>query len=440
MQARTALLAAGAHLLLGCATPFEVPPNPAAGPRAHYGRVEVRAASVQPQTNFAQVLRTKGQAAATGAATGALIGAGELAHGLASCGGGYCGAAFMILLPVFVATGAIANAAVGAAGAESRRIVDAGEQAMLRGLERLQLQAEAAQRLERALAARGEPQGGPARIDVDVRRLEVRESAAPGSNVPRYALVLATRARLLAGEVSVDELTYAYSSRSAPARDWLADEARLFVEEMDAALTRTGEVLAEELMLLYYPPPPGGDDKALVPPYALKPLYPEPVHAIDIRGAWFERYRSSWGGLQFVAVDSLEPVFRWESFPRPVDVAGAGGAAGRFAEVSYEFALYEAQRIGVVYEFGRLLYRRAGLREPQTRLAPLQPCGRYVWTARARFRLDGQPRVTEWSGAYNAFPNQQPWEQRRGLQTTSLMRWGFPPERFYLPFRAPGNC
>ena len=63
-----------------------------------------------------------------------------------------------------------------------------------------------------------------------------------------------------------------------------------------------------------------------------------------------------------------------------------------------------------------------------------------MWTVRARFRLDGQPRVTEWSGAYNAFPNQQPWEQRRALQTTSMMRWGLQPERFYLPFRAPGDC
>jgi hypothetical protein len=63
-----------------------------------------------------------------------------------------------------------------------------------------------------------------------------------------------------------------------------------------------------------------------------------------------------------------------------------------------------------------------------------------VWTVRARFRLDGEPRVTEWTGAYNAFANQQPWEQRRGLPTTSMMRWGFPPERFYLPFRARGDC
>ena len=63
-----------------------------------------------------------------------------------------------------------------------------------------------------------------------------------------------------------------------------------------------------------------------------------------------------------------------------------------------------------------------------------------MWTVRARFRLDGQPRVTEWSGAYNALSNQQPWEQRRGLQTASMMRWSLQPERFYLPFRAPGDC
>lgn len=440
MGARTVLLAAAAQLVLGCATPIEVPPNPAVGARAHLGRIEVRAAGAEPQTNLAEALRTKGRAAGAGAASGAVMGAGELAHGLASCRGAYCGAAFMVLLPVFVATGAIANAVVKAAGAESRQIVDDGERAMRRGLERLRLQTAAAQRLENALGVRGEPQGAPARIDIDVRRLDIRESAAPGANAPRYELSLATHARLVAGEKVVDELTYSYRSRSAPARDWLADEASLFVEQIDTALTRSAEVLAEELLLLYYPPPPADGDKSLVPYYALKPLYPEPVRSIDIRGAWFERYRQSWGGLQFVPVDSLEPVFRWERFPRALDVAAAGGAADRFSDVSYELELYEAQRIGVIYERGNGLYRRAGLSEPHYRLERLQPCGRYVWTVRARFHLDGRPRVTEWSGAYNAFPNQQPWEQRRGLPTASVMRWGLQPERLYLPFRAPGDC
>ncbi|MBX3591773.1 MAG: hypothetical protein KF755_12805 [Burkholderiaceae bacterium] len=439
MGVRTLLLVAATQLFLGCTTPTQVPPNPAVGPRAPFGHIEVHAANVPPQTNFAQVLQTKGQAAATGAATGALIGVGELAHGLASCGGAYCGAAFMVLLPVFVATGAIANAVVHAAGAESRQIVEDGERAMQRGLERLQLQSELARRLGASLASRGEPQGSPARIDIEVRRVEVRESAAPGAKVSRYALAIAVHARLVAGEKVVDELTYAYRSRSAPARDWLADEARLFVDEMEQGLTRTAEVLAEELLLLYYPPP-ADDDKSLVPYYALKPHYPEPVRSIDIRGAWFERYRQSWGGLEFVPVDSLAPVFRWESFPRALDVAAAGGAAGRFTDVSYEFALFEAQRIGVIYETGKPLYRFVGLGDPSLRLESLEPCSRYLWTVRARFRLDGQPRVTEWTGAYNAFADQQPWEQRRGLQTTSMMRWGFPAERFYLPFRTPGDC
>ena len=437
---RTSVLLAVAQLVLGCATAIQVPPNPAVGPRAPVGRVEVRAAGAEPQGDFAAVLRTKAQAAGAGAAGGALLGAGELAHGLASCGGAYCGAAFMILLPVFVTVGAVTGAVANAAGAESRQIVDAGEQAMRRGLERLQLQPAVARRLEQALAVRGEPRGDAARIDTEVRRLEVREAAAPGANLPRYGLELTTHARRVAGGKVVDELTYTYRSRSAPARDWLAGEARLFVEAIDAALARTAEVIAEELLLLYYPPPPAVEDQALVPYYALKPDYPAPVRSIDIRGAWFERYRQSWGGLQFVPVDSLTPVFRWERFPRAIDVEAVGGVAGRFTDVSYEFELYEAQRIGVIYEHGRPLYRRTGLSEPQARLDPLRPCGRYVWTARARFRLDGQPRVTEWSGAYNAFPNQQPWEQRRGLQTTSMMRWGMEPARLYLPFRAPGEC
>ena len=435
-----AVLAAASHLVAGCATQIAVPPNPAVGPRPHYGRVEVLGAMAQPQARLEPVLRTKGQAAGGGAASGAIVGAAELGRGLGSCAGAYCGAAFLVLLPVFIAAGAITGAAVAAAGAEGKQIVDAGDRAIREGMERLQLQLAVAASVEKALAARGRPAGADAVIETDVRALSVRESFAPGANQPRYELLLATHARLVAGAKVVDELTYTYASRSLTARAWLADDARLFLEEMQEAVSRTSEALAEELLLLYYPPAPqaGEDDSPLVPYYALRPLYPEPVRSFDLRGAWFERYRQSWGALQYVPVESLEPVFRWEAFPRPVDLAAVAGAAGRFSDVSYEIALYEAQRIGVIYERGKLLYRRAGLREPHHRLDPLRPCARYVWTVRARFLLDGQPRVTEWSGAYKAFANQAPWENRRGLETTSMMRWGLAPERLYLPFRAPG--
>ena len=433
------VLAAVSHLLAGCATQIAIPPNPAVGPRAHYGRVEALGATAQPEARLEPVLRTKGQAAGTGAASGALVGVGELGRGLASCGGAYCGAAFLVLLPVFIAAGAITGAAVAAAGAEGKHIVDAGDRAIRDGMERLQLQLAVASGAQKALAARGTPAGADARVETDVRALAVRESFAPGANTPRYELALTTHARLVAGTKVVDELTYTDASRSLTAREWLADDARLFLEEMREAVRRTSEALVDEL-LLYYPPAPqaGEEGSPLVPYYALRPLYPEPVRSFDVRGAWFERYRQSWGALQYVPVDSLEPVFRWEAFPRPVDLAAFGGAAGRFSEVSYELALYEAERIGVIYERGRLLYRRAGLREPHYRLEQLRPCGRYVWSVRASFLLDGQPRVTEWSGAYNAFANQQPWESRRGLQTTGLMRWGLAPERLYLPFRTPG--
>ncbi len=43
------------------------------------------------------------------------------------------------------------------------------------------------------------------------------------------------------------------------------------------------------------------------------------------------------------------------------------------------------------------VYSRAGIPAPSHTLEEtVQPSTKYFWTVRARFELDGQPRVTEW--------------------------------------------
>lgn len=87
---------------------------------------------------------------------------------------------------------------------------------------------------------------------------------------------------------------------------------------------------------------------------------------------------------------SLQPTLRWEAFPRPEDLKvdkAAKLAAAR--NPTYELRVWRAEQ-----DFpAELVYARSGLAEPvHTIEAPLTPETLYLWTVRARFELDGQPR------------------------------------------------
>jgi hypothetical protein len=94
-------------------------------------------------------------------------------------------------------------------------------------------------------------------------------------------------------------------------------------------------------------------------------------------------------------VDSLQPTLRWEAFPRPEDLtADTEGRLANARSVTYELRIWRAEGESP----GELVYVRAGLAEPVHTLdTPLLPDALYLWTVRARFDLEGQPRVTPWA-------------------------------------------
>lgn len=93
-------------------------------------------------------------------------------------------------------------------------------------------------------------------------------------------------------------------------------------------------------------------------------------------------------------VDSLQPTFRWEAFPRPEDLKV--DKAGRLAlarNPTYELRIWRAEDLFPA----ELVYARSGLTEPvHTVETPFAPDTLYLWTIRARFELNGEPRVMEW--------------------------------------------
>jgi len=90
-------------------------------------------------------------------------------------------------------------------------------------------------------------------------------------------------------------------------------------------------------------------------------------------------------------VDSLQPTFQWQPFPRPADEF-----ADRIQDVTYELRIWTTTQ-GLS---GKLRYSRDGLKLPSHKLEePLEPSIQYLWSVRARFMIDGDLRVTEWGMA-----------------------------------------
>ena len=96
----------------------------------------------------------------------------------------------------------------------------------------------------------------------------------------------------------------------------------------------------------------------------------------------------------FVKVDSLQPMLRWEPFPREEDSETRLKIdPAQIHEVKYE----------VKISTPGWSYSREDLEQPYHRVEEsLQPKTKYFWTIRACFKLDEEPRCTEW-GALSAW-------------------------------------
>jgi hypothetical protein len=98
--------------------------------------------------------------------------------------------------------------------------------------------------------------------------------------------------------------------------------------------------------------------------------------------------------IMFVEVDSLRPTLRWESFPRPQDLReDKEGMLYLIKNVTYDLKIWSAEGD---YPYD-IICSKQGLREPYYMLEEaLEPCCKYFWTIRARFKIGGKLRVTEW--------------------------------------------
>lgn len=133
---------------------------------------------------------------------------------------------------------------------------------------------------------------------------------------------------------------------------------------------------------------------------------PQPPN-VKIIGLWPEEpplcYKpfDSWSGGDYYIwprLDTAQPTFRWEIFPRTGDT---NIVLAQVTNVSYDLRIWRNEG-GFP---ARLEYARDSLTEPVHRIEqPLSRGQDYFWTVRARFLLNSQTRVTEWSRVESPLP------------------------------------
>jgi hypothetical protein len=264
---------------------------------------------------------------------------------------------------------------------------------------------------------------------------------------PKYGrLALTAHARLirLSDMQLIHEADYRYVSPPMFHVLLAADDARYFKQAFNEAYKNLSEQIVDQLFLIYEPALER-HAKGVSGDCRKSPLKP-----IDPQG-YSERWLCTFlslcsagevqdGGFlglydEFSVVHSLQPEFRWESFPTPDELkADISNEFSTLSDVGYEVRIYEATPYDLEYPNNRKRWVVGGLIDNQIVTTPnsrpdqpLKSCGHYFWTFRARFTLNGQPRTTEWAGVYH-----QSLERCWHLHAPGTP---YPPSRLFYPFK-----
>jgi hypothetical protein len=444
--------------------------------QAHAGLSNVALVNVlaAPAVEKVDLGITRGEGAAAGAAEGALLFG---AQPLALCVDPLACALAIVLLPAFVIGGAIVGAAGGAVSgnpADELAKAEANARAMLESdylqgkiLERIHDYGSENVDLQFIRIPSADPTVLADKPDYSVLKRDGIDAVLEIQLVRitfEEALGMEARARLTSTNAAVvlGDARYEFVSDRRSLKEWTADGAAALSTVVARALDTLAEDIVDENFLLFYPHDPKGqnsDDRSepesmfsgtapqvsefseadMIPHYALRPLYPSIARCFWCgENPFGTKPHRAVGSLEFVTVDSTHPTLRWESFPRPWDLVGAGGNPHVITDTSYDVRVFEAGETGQVLVPARQVYSVKGLHENYHKIeSGLASCKDHFWTMRARFKLDGRTRVTEWSGTFGN--NYKPWNLRRGALaypewlTTRIDS----PEWFYYPFRTP---
>ena len=331
---------------------------------------------------------------------------------------------------------------------------------------------------------------------LEVRLLQLDLRKVTGYEV-RYKPGISARARVIrvSDNAILSDQTYSLSGEEVEIDIWGSDNGRRFQIWFEYAYATLASYMLDEMILGYLPKSDNTfrttvdsgaslsneEDLHGFTGFGLRPDNPElrKVESCSVSRPLYglaacNSRESSASLYQFTEIGTLWPEFRWNSLvgaeppdnpelrkietcsvsrplyglaacnsresSAPLDQL-AESADDRVPEgiqdVNYEIQLFTAQHTnrGIVPELlGGPIYNRNGLVEPRHRIEQsLNSCTKYFWTVRAHFRIDRQPRLTEWANSYG-----RPWELRRPTYRIPIRL----PTDYYLPFRThcPANA
>jgi hypothetical protein len=335
-------------------------------------------------------LKTPGKGVATsigrGASAGALVGGGV---------GTYCGFGAIVCVPVGIALGTVGGAVYGGVASEKGSTWDEAESIFRANLTELNFDHLLAERLVTftqengyALHVLKEPATGDV-TPIDCGRLsregvslvlelsEIVIELRPADllvepvNPPRR-LLTSVRSRIIRtvdGVVLDDRITIDDKTDFHTLEVWMLSNGLKFRTQVSLAAQRMAETIVTELFFLQPLPerPLNYGITSLVFLDYITGL--EPVHPL----------MDSIKLLGFV--NSLQPTLSWKPF--------------KGSDVTYDLKIWRSQDGNNHTE---LIYSREGLIEADHALeTPLQPDTCYLWTVRARYKMAGQTRFTEWA-------------------------------------------
>ena len=262
----------------------------------------------------------------------------------------------------------------------------------------------------------------------------------PGTQALPYRFTLTMRGRLLerTGGNVLDSFAHTEPTPEFTLTQWTEDGGKRVAEQLRLAARRSVETFIDEWVLVYRGASSGSarvDSDAthrLIPAYVLEPVKPTVEESTNVRA----RQLSPFAPTQ----DPKAALFRWQPLPRSFSATGV--PLDRLVNLTYELRIFvatpDSQHVG--------LYRAQPLLSTYTRIphpsftvpAPLEPCGKYFWTVRATFLLDGQPRATEWTHL-DLDSQVDPTSIRRGEGGTPGYRAQWMPNQL-LPFLTSGPC
>jgi hypothetical protein len=165
---------------------------------------------------------------------------------------------------------------------------------------------------------------------------------------------------------------------------------------------------------------------SITPPISgFRPIYPKLT------------YSSTKPMLNWTLVDSLQPTLKWQSFPGEHQkflgaelVTFVDPSIGEINDIKYDLKIWTVREL----EPAVIEYEIEGIKSPSHTLErPLKPNTEYYWSVRTRFKVNGQPRLSEWSlSQIPCLPS-----YGFGCARGASRKYGFIPPANYYRFKTP---